>query len=59
MSDLSHIGAVCRDCATKAGFAPKNKVVGVWINECGICHEKKPCTHLCHDWIPKKKGGAK
>ena len=56
MKDYSNIGAVCSDCARAAGFVPKDKVVGVWTDECGICHELKPCTDLHHDW--KKKGGA-
>lgn len=50
MTDYSHVGAVCRDCAMKAGFTPKDKCVGVWMDECGICHEQKPCTCLHHDW---------
>lgn len=55
MKDYSTISAVCSDCARKAGFTPKNKVVGVWTGECGICHEQKPCTNLWHDWVPPKK----
>ena len=59
MSDYSTIHAVCRECATSAGFVPKDKVVGVWLDECGICHERKPCTDLHHDWRLKKEGGSK
>ena len=59
MTDYSHVGAVCDDCAIKAGFWPKNKVVGVWLDECGICHQQKPCTDLHHDWHPPKKGKTK
>jgi hypothetical protein len=55
VSDYSNIGAVCFDCAKAAGFTPKDKAVGVWIGECGICHKQKPCTHLWHDWNPPKK----
>ena len=56
MSDYSTIHGVCRECATSAGFVPKDKVVGVWIGECGICHKSKPCTDLHHDWNhPKGK----
>lgn len=51
--DYSEVGAVCSDCAKAAGFTPKDKAVGVWMDECGICHERKPCTDLWHDW--KKK----
>ena len=54
MSDYSNIGAVCFDCAMKAGFVQKNKIVGAWIGECDICHQKKPCTDLWHDWVPPK-----
>lgn len=54
-NDYSTIHAVCRECATAAGFAPKDKVVGVWMDECGICHERKPCTDLHHDWRRNKE----
>jgi hypothetical protein len=37
-------------------YEMKDKAVGVWTDECGICHERKPCTNLHHDW--KKEGGA-
>ena len=57
MSDYSTINAVCRECATAAGYVPKDKVVGVWMDTCGICHERKPCTNLHHDWRRKKEGG--
>lgn len=52
-TDYSEVGAVCRDCAKAAGFTPKEKAVGVWMDECGICHEQKPCTNLWHDWYKK------
>lgn len=53
MKDYSNIGSVCFDCAKKAGFTmEKDRVVGVWTDECGICHKQKPCTNLWHDWIP-------
>lgn len=54
MIDYSAVQAVCFDCAKDAGFKPKDKAVGVWVDECGICHERKPCTNLHHDW--KKEG---
>lgn len=53
--DYSKIQVVCFDCAKKAGFTPKNKVVGVWTDKCGICHKWKPSTNLWHDWKPTKK----
>lgn len=59
MTDYTNIGAVCSACARKAGFTPKNKVVGVWTDECGICHEQKPCTNLWHDWVPPTKKKAR
>lgn len=55
MIDYSKIGSVCFDCAKKAGFTMKKKAVGVLDGECEICKEKKPCTHLWHDWDPPKK----
>ena len=57
--DYSNVGAVCYDCAIKAGFLPKNKVVSVWMDKCGICHQQKPCTDLHHDWHHPKKGETK
>ena len=57
MKDYSSVGSVCRDCAIKAGYKPKGKVVGVWMDKCGVCHQRKPCTDLHHDWR-KQEGGA-
>ena len=65
MTDYSNIGTVCFDCAMKAGFVQKNKIVGAWIGECDICHQQKTCSDLWHDWVPKNnktkinKGGSK
>ena len=36
----------------------KALAVGVWTDECGICHERKPCTNLHHDWNPPKEGAT-
>lgn len=55
MTDYSHIGAVCFECAKTAGFVMKKKAVGVWVAKCGICHEWRMCTDLWHDWKPSKK----
>lgn len=55
MIDYTNVGAVCFDCAKSAGFTPKRKVAGVWMDKCGICHERKPCTDLWHDWIKEKE----
>ena len=56
MIDYSNIGAVCFDCARKAGLVQKKKkIVGAWIGECDICHKQKPCTDLWNDWNPPKK----
>ncbi len=54
MKDYTNIGAVCFDCARKAGFSQKEKSVIVRNDECGICHARKPCTDLHHDWMPPK-----
>lgn len=56
MTDYSEISAVCFDCSIKAGFTPKNKVAGVWLGECDICHQQKTCSDLWHDWVPPKTG---
>lgn len=53
--DISSVGAVCNDCARAAGFVPKDKTVGVWVGECEICHQRKPCTNLWHDWTKRKE----
>ena len=53
--DLSNVGAVCYDCAKAHGFLPKDKSVGVWMDECSICKERKLCTDLWHDWNQSKK----
>lgn len=57
--NLNDVSAVCSDCANAAGCKPKPKTVGVWIDTCGICKERKPCTDLWHDWIVPKKGETK
>lgn len=57
--DLSAVSAVCDDCARTLGFTPKDKAVGVWMDECGVCHLRKACTDLHHDWKQVKKGETK
>ena len=50
MIDYSNVSVVCFDCAQKAGFVQKHKICGAWVGECDICHNRKPCTDLLHDW---------
>lgn len=57
--DYADVSAVCFDCARAAGFTPKDKVAGVWVDKCGICNQRKPCTDLWHDWKPEKEGEVK
>lgn len=57
--DLSNIHAVCYNCAKLLGFEQKDKVVGAWTDECGVCHQYKLCTDLWHDWKLIMKGGNK
>ena len=59
MIGYANIGAVCSDCARKAGFVPKKKTVGMWVGECDICHKERPCTDLWHDWVLTKKKGKR
>ena len=59
MKNYSNIGSVCFECAKKAGFKMAKPAVGVWVDECGICHQQKPCTNLWHDWVPIKKKEVK
>lgn len=54
MKDYSNVGAVCFDCARKAGFKFNKTAASVWTGKCEICHEQKPCTNLWHDWNPPK-----
>lgn len=57
--DLSNIHAVCFGCAGLLGFEQKDKVIGAWTDECGVCHQYKPCTDLWHDWKLIMKGESK
>lgn len=59
MTDYSNIGAVCFECAKKAGFVLKKEAAGVWVGMCGICHEWRMCTDLWHDWKPSKESEHK
>ena len=54
--DLAAVGAVCDECARAAGFVRKDKVVGVWIDTCGICGQTRACTDLWHDWEKARAG---
>lgn len=47
---LNDISDICFNCAKELGFKPKDKAVGVWVGECSVCHETKPCTDAHHDW---------
>lgn len=57
--DLGDVGAVCDECAESNGFSPKDKVVGVWMDRCGICGRKRPCTDLWHDWERRNGDGVR
>jgi len=48
--ELLDVSAVCDDCAQRHGFTQKNKAIGIWMGECDICHERKACSNLWHDW---------
>ena len=50
MTVQSNSVTVCFDCARKAGFVTKKKVVCAWHDECCICHEYKLCSDLLLDW---------
>ena len=54
------MSAICDECARRLGYRQKDKVVGVWVDECDICGKRKPCTDSVHDYYPpKREGGAK
>ena len=44
------MSAICFDCAARLGYRPKDKTVGVWVEECSVCGEKKPVTDSVHDY---------
>ena len=48
--DLSGVHAICSDCARMLGFERKDKAVGVWMGDCEVCHRRRACTDLWHDW---------
>lgn len=57
--DLSSVNTICFDCAQLLGFEQKYKAVGVWTDNCEVCHQRKACTNLWHDWKQVEKGEAK
>lgn len=52
MSDieLACVNAICDDCARALGFVQKDKISGMWMGECEVCHKEMPCSDLWHDW---------
>lgn len=54
MKSIEEVQTVCSDCAKKLGFTPKDKVVGVWMDNCDNCMQYRPCTNLWHDWNKEK-----
>ena len=50
---MSMKDSVCRECAESMGYAPLNKVVGVWRGECDFCGKVKSLTSLQNDWVKK------
>lgn len=40
-------------------FCHEPNRLGVWPDDCGVCHQHKPCTDLWQDWEPIKKGETK
>lgn len=50
MNDNEHKDSVCADCATRMGFEPDDKHVGIWVDRCDFCGERKPLTSLSNDW---------
>lgn len=53
------VDSVCDECATKLGWKPKDKVVGVWMGKCEVCGKEKPLTSLHHDWYKANTRGDK
>ena len=41
---------ICSDCADKKGLIPKDKVVGVWVQECPYCKQQKTVCSESHDY---------
>lgn len=53
------VDSVCDECATKLGWKPKDKVVGVWMGKCEVCGNERPLTSLHHDWYKANTRGDK
>lgn len=52
---LEDINTICDECARELGFIPKDKAVGVWMDNCDNCLKYRPCTNLWHDWRKENK----
>lgn len=50
-----NLPSVCNDCAFKAGFIRKPKVVGMWMDDCSVCGKRKPTCDLVHDYYAKEE----
>ena len=47
---------ICRDCARKQGLKLKDKICGMWLEECPECGEVQYLTDRENDYIdPKAK----
>lgn len=46
---------MCHDCALKAGYTPKKKAIGFWMEDCPVCGRHKATCSLSHDYYPPKK----
>lgn len=47
--------SVCKECATKMGYKPREKVCGMWQGKCEFCGKDKPLSSLSHDWAKNGK----
>ena len=56
MKNPDDINTICDECARDLGFIPKDKVVGVWMDNCDNCMQYRPCTNLWHDWRRQSDG---
>ena len=53
MNDNERKDSICSDCATRMGYEPDDKCVGIWVANCDFCGKRKPLTSLSNDWHKK------
>lgn len=55
MEEMEVKNSVCRECADRMGYEPKNKIVGAWVGECDFCGKRKSLMSLWHDFKKRER----